>query len=122
MIAVKLFRCIILVPEVQYEAKKYGFHRLTRDLYSVKCGLVGRRQFIPKVMQSARISLQSSEFGPPRPLNRKRMLSLPLWFRGGGALAGEGAGGAPIRTKGQTLWYFTVSTVYSSPSTVDTVC
>jgi hypothetical protein len=41
------------------------------------------------------------------PLTRRRVCSPLLWFRGGGytLAAGEGVGGVPIQTRGQTLWY-----------------
>ncbi len=39
----------------------------------------------------------------------------PLWFRGGGthSFAGERVDGVPIRTMGQTLWYYKFTSVCS---------
>ncbi len=47
--------------------------------------------------QSARLSFQSSESAPPRPLTPSKCFPpLPPWFHGGGthSLAGKGTGGA----------------------------
>jgi hypothetical protein len=51
----------------------------------------------PQSKQSARLSLQLSELGPPNPLNRS--------YQGGDTLAyRRGVGWGP-NTSGQTLWY-----------------
>jgi hypothetical protein len=63
-------------------------------------------------IQSARPSFQSSELAPPPPhVTRKG-----LWDQGGRlrdrlAFGGGGAGGNPILTKGQTLWYSMYNTI-----------
>jgi hypothetical protein len=57
----------------------------------------------PQSIQSARLSIQSSELGPPNPLTRKRvLLPHPLWGR---HTCLRGVGEPPIPTKGQSLWY-----------------
>ncbi len=62
------------------------------------CRLIGST---PQSIQSARLSLQPSELGPP--LTRKRVLVPPLGPR---VETHSPAGwGEPIPTKGQTLWY-----------------
>jgi hypothetical protein len=57
-------------------------------------------------IQSARLSIRSSELGPPTPLTRKSVLvPPPFWVQGGThSLAGEGVRG-PSSDDGQTLWY-----------------
>jgi hypothetical protein len=56
-------------------------------------------------IQSARLSLQSSELAPPTPLPASECCPPSLWFQEGDTLAcGRGAG-EPIRTREQTLWY-----------------
>jgi hypothetical protein len=47
-------------------------------------------------IQSARLSLQSSELALPAPSPASKCCPSPFWFQGGGthSLAGEGAGGA----------------------------
>jgi hypothetical protein len=60
-------------------------------------------------IQSARLSFQSSELGPPKsqPLTPYRSVTPhPFGPKGGDTLACGGGGGEdPIPTKGQTLWY-----------------
>ncbi len=62
-------------------------------------------------VQSARLSFQSSEFGPPPP----REVSIappPLDSRWETHSLGGGRGlGDPILTKGQTLWYYILCTL-----------
>jgi hypothetical protein len=66
----------------------------------------------PQSMRSARLSVQSSELGPP-PITRKGVL-LPQSPRE----EGEGERGDPIPTKGQKLWYsvYSVIPLRSNPS------
>ncbi len=54
---------------------------------------------------SARLSVQSSESGPPTPLTASECCPPPLWVQGGDTIACGGGDGDPIPTKGQTLWY-----------------
>ncbi len=60
-------------------------------------------QFWTQRRQSARLSLQSSKLGP-HPLTRRRVRP-PLWLRGEHIRLRERGRAAPIRTRGQTLWY-----------------
>ncbi len=58
-------------------------------------------------MQSARLSLKSSELGPPspHPSPAKECCSSPLWVHGGRYTSLRGReGGGPIPTKGQRLY------------------
>jgi hypothetical protein len=60
----------------------------------------------PQSIQSARLSVQLSELGPPHPLTRKRVLLPPLFPKVGDTFACGGRGwGDPIPRKGQPLWY-----------------
>ncbi len=61
--------------------------------------------------QSARLSLQSSEFAPlaNSPVSK---CCPPLWCQGGEGHTRWRERGEPIRTKGQTLWYSTVYSLY----------
>jgi hypothetical protein len=62
--------------------------------------------------QSAKLFPQSSALGLPHLLTRRRVCHPPL-------VTGEGGGRVPIRTRGQTLWYYTVVCGYGGtiPST-----
>ncbi len=70
--------------------------------------------------QSAKLFLQSSKFGLPQPLTRRRVCPPPFGSGGRGTLAGERGGvRVPIPTRGHTLWYslymyFVTLLVYSS--------
>jgi hypothetical protein len=67
---------------------------------------VEQRRSTSQSRQDAKPFLQSSELGPPPPPHPQASLSPPM-VQGGGAhsLGGEGRGGFPIPTSGQTLWY-----------------
>ncbi len=59
----------------------------------------------PQSIQSARLSVQSSELGPPLSPSSE-FVSLPLGSWGGRHTRLRGRGrGDPIPTKGETLWY-----------------
>jgi hypothetical protein len=69
------------------------------------------RQLLSQRIQSARLSLQSSELAPPAlPLTRKRVLPPPLVPGGGGthSLAGEGAGGPNSEEGTDTLLLYSI--------------
>jgi hypothetical protein len=53
--------------------------------------------------QSTWIFLQSSELGPPTPSPAGEVAPSPLVPGGAYSLVGEGVGGVPTRTRGQTL-------------------
>jgi hypothetical protein len=65
---------------------------------------------LPQRIQGARLSIQSSELGPPTPSSASRCCPPPptLVFKWGDTLACGGGGGNPMPTKGQTLWYVAV--------------
>jgi hypothetical protein len=71
-----------------------------------------------KCRQSARLFLQSSELRLPHPLNRRRVCSPLLWFRGGYTLtAGEGVGGGLNSDEGtDTMVLYTIHRQYERSS------
>jgi hypothetical protein len=70
-----------------------------------------------QIIQSARLSVHSSELGPPSP--GRECCSFPLQVQGGRPTHLRERGvGDPIPKKGQTLWYFMFCTlVYYNPFT-----
>jgi hypothetical protein len=68
----------------------------------------GHWSYLQPIIQSARLSFQPSELGPPPPRPQGSIASPLFCSKGGDTLAcGEGGGGGPnqFRGKGQTLWY-----------------
>ncbi len=68
--------------------------------------------------QSPGLFLQSSELGLPHPLTRRRECLTPLWLGGGGGIPtrwGERGWGIPIPTRGQTLYFSFLCTLWRYP-------
>ncbi len=106
------YQCI--VERIKW--KRPGFLSCRLTCFQPK-GVTKRRRLFgliePQSVQSARLSLQSSELGPPPPLPQASVT--PLSF---GSKLRERAWGNPIQTKGKTLWYsvYTIIPLRIAPS------
>jgi hypothetical protein len=85
-------------------------------------GLAKRNSLIPQGRQSAKLYLQSSEWGLPQPLTRRQECPPPPRFGSGGrgTLAGERGGGrVPIPTRGhmytEILYIFMYFVLHTLP-------
>jgi hypothetical protein len=103
--ALKLVGRKIFDPTVLIQEQRFTFLqcKCTMNAYDVHMCVY------PQSRQSARLFLLSSELGPPQPSHPQVSVSPSPLVPGGEthSLAGEGVGGVPIRTRGQTLWYTT---------------